>query len=332
MLIVADKHIPYLLPRLQCFGEVQLLEPEQITRQTVEKADALIVRTRTRCDASLLSGSNIRFIGTATIGYDHIDTTYCNRHNIVWTNAPGCNAAGVCQYVVNAVCEYENSGLRISKSDKSTTIGIIGVGHVGKLVAQYYKEQGCRVLVNDPPVEQQQGSDYLSSFGKVVTLEELASEADIITVHTPLTNSGDYPTHYLINERLLSLTKQEALIINAARGGIVDEKALLKSGIAFVLDCWENEPKLDVEVLQRSFLGTYHIAGYTKQGKQNATDMILFALGQFASGKQVDLSPVEKTINQHLSSYEPFDIKSISEQLKCSPKDFEKLRKAYVLR
>ncbi len=332
MIIVADRHIPFLLPRLQDFGEVRLLEPEEITPTAVKDADALIIRTRTKCTDTLLSGSKVRFIGTATIGYDHIDTEYCRLNKIVWTNAPGCNADGVCQYVVSAIRFFEKSRYPNYKDNTVHTIGVVGVGHVGKLVAQYYKHLGFNVLVNDPLVERDRGQKYLSRYGSVCLLEQIARQADVITFHTPLTLSGEYPTFHLLDESLLSLTKTDTLIVNAARGGVVDERALLKSGRPFVLDCWENEPEISEEVLQKSVLGTYHIAGYTKQGKQNATDMILYALRQFSETGQVDLSLIEKQIATNSADYNDFDLQSISEQLKCSPKDFENLRKSYVLR
>lgn len=298
--------MPFLAGVLDQVAQVEWLEPEAFTPERVRSADALIIRTRTQCDATLLEGSQVRFIATATIGYDHIDTAYCDAHGIAWTNCPGCNAQAVCDYIEEVL-----STLNFQLS----TIGIVGVGHVGYLVAQMAKQLGYRVLLNDPPK------------GIGVSLDEIAAQADIITFHTPL----DASTYHLCNAAFLAQCKPDALIINAARGGVVDELALLKSGHPYVLDCWEGEPHISPEVCQneRALYTSYHIAGYSWEGKKNASQMCLDAFCHFFG-----LSPL--LIQKNFVPLHGFSgqgwLKQVSEELKAAPEQFEQLRKQYKLR
>ena len=283
-----------------------MLEPEQFTPETVHDADALIIRTRTRCDAALLEGSRVQFIATATIGTDHIDHDYCRSHNIRVVSCPGCNAQAVCDYIEETIkCQLSIINYQLS-------IGLIGVGHVGSLVAKMAERRGMQVVLNDPP--------------RGLTGDVTA--CDIITFHTPLTTDGAYPTYHLCDAAFLSRCKPDALIINAARGGVVDEQALLNSGQPFVIDTWENEPHINPEVLRRATLASMHIAGYSIEGKRNASRMCLNALCQHFALPALSLN--DDQLPQGDS--EPGWLKRISDQLKANPEAFEQLRKEYKLR
>lgn len=317
MKVIVDSHIPYLAGCLEPFADVVYLEPTEISSAAVRDADCLVVRTRTRCDASLLEGSSVRLILTATIGFDHIDTAYCRDHGIEWHNCPGCNAQGVCDYVESAL-------LALGMFDRKRTIGIVGVGHVGNLVEKMAMRHGWDVVLCDPPrAEHEQESEDGNLF---TSIDAVAAVADVITFHTPLTKEGDYPTLHLCDEDLLGECKQEALIINSARGGIVDEEALVRSGRPCVIDCWEGEPNPRADVLSYARLSTMHIAGYTRLGKYRATEMCLQHFNHFFG---TDARMIEKNT---FPESRTFDIEAISHELKSRPEDFEKLREAYRLR
>lgn len=289
------------------FAEVRMLEPEQFTPEAVKDADALIIRTRTRCDAALLDGCRVRFIATATIGTDHIDMAYCRERNIHVASCPGCNAQAVCDYVEEAIkCRLADVG------HQTPTIGIVGVGHVGHKVAKMARQHHLPIVLNDPP---------LGLNGDV-------SRCDIITFHTPLTREGSYPTWHLCDEAFLRRCKPDALIINAARGGVVDEQALLNSTQPFVLDTWENEPHINPAVLSKALLASYHIAGYSVQGKRNASQMCLDALCRYY---RLPSRMINTDVLPHGDSA-PGWLSRITDELKAAPQDFERLRKAYRLR
>jgi erythronate-4-phosphate dehydrogenase len=279
MKVVADRHIPFLRGILEPYCEIEYIDPKEITRDRIRDAEALVVRTRTRCNKDLLEGTRIKFIATATIGYDHIDTEYCRTHGIHWTNAPGCNSGSVMQYVAAALVMLQKSfGFRYT----AKTLGVIGYGHVGKKVARLAASLGMRVLVNDPPLEKEHG------FTGLVSLDVLIKESDIVTVHTPLNMTGEYKTYHLFDrERFYSL-RPGTIFINTSRGEVVETSALIeaidsgKIGAA-VIDVWEGEPHIDRELLGKVFLATPHIAGYSADGKANATLMSVNALNQFFS-------------------------------------------------
>ncbi len=325
MKVIIDSHIPYIKGLLEPYADVQYREPQAITPDAVRDADALIVRTLTRCDRQLLEHSRVQFIATATIGFDHIDTDYCRQRGITWTNAPGCNAQGVCDYVETALDYVENL-----KGNRRQTIGIVGVGHIGSLVAQMAERKGYTVLLNDPLRAAAEGR------AQYVPLQTIIREADIITFHTPLTAAGDYPTWHLMNEALLSQLRPDCLLINAARGGIIDESALLRrlsqpSAPTLIIDCWENEPNINTILLRQSLIGTYHIAGYTKAGKLSATQMCLTAFC-----RHFDIPEISVCTNQEnsvpLQGGAGFDIERLSRQLKSAPWQFRTLRQNYPLR
>ena len=318
MLIISDAHIPFLVEAVRReWPEVDIcpLKPEQIDAEAVRQADVLVVRTRTQVNKSLLSGSQVRLVCTATIGFDHIDTEFCDRQGIRWISCPGCNAQAVCDYVEEAIEEIKNEKLKIKNS--SLTLGVVGVGHVGSLVAQMAERKGLNVLLNDPPK------------GIGVSLDEIAQNSDIITFHTPL----DKSTYHLCDETFLQQCKPGALIINAARGGIVDEQALLSSGHPYILDTWENEPDINAEVLAKAQLASMHIAGYSVEGKRNASQMCLDEIADLFHLKRIDISTSrDLDISKKKGDSAPGWISRISSQLKSHPTGFESLRKSYPLR
>ena len=316
MLIIIDKGIPFLDGVFGSDIEVLHLAPEDITADVVREADALFVRTRTRIDKELLAGSKVRFVATATIGFDHIDQDYCREAGIHWVSCPGCNAQAVCDYVEEAISS-------IKSEESALTIGIVGYGHVGKLVAQMAERNGYRVLLSDPPL------------GIGMSLKELAPQCDVLTFHTPLTHEGKHVTYHLCNADILSLCKHNTLIINAARGGVVDEQALMDNlkgengKVQAVIDCWEGEPHLNQELLKKVDLASFHIAGYSIQGKMNASEMCLKAFCEFFS---LPILSINKKAVPLQGDSEPGWLKRISDQLKTMPEHFEQLRKQYKLR
>ena len=317
MQVVIDKGIPFLDGVFPSDIEVLHLLPEEITPCAVRNADALFVRTRTRINKELLQGSKVRFVATATIGFDHIDQSYCREAGIHWVSCPGCNAQAVCDYVEEAIA---SSPHRLIASSP-ITIGIVGYGNVGKLVAQMAENHGYRVLLSDPPL------------GIGSSLKEIASQCDVLTFHTPLTYDGEYPTYHLCDAEILHLCKPDTLIINAARGGVIDEQALLSClsphRLIASIDCWENEPQLNRELLQRVDLASFHIAGYSIAGKMKASEMCLHAFCEFFSLPILSIN--KKVVPLHGDSESGW-LKRISEQLKAAPEYFEQLRKAYLLR
>ena len=313
MRIVIDKGIPFLEEIFPPEIEVLYLSPEDITSEAVRHADALFIRTRTQVNRELLLGSKVRFVATATIGFDHIDQDYCREAGIHWVSCPGCNAQAVCDYVEEAISS-------IKPIEDALTIGIIGYGHVGKLVATMAEKYGYKVLLSDPPL------------GIGMSLKELAPLCDVLTFHTPLTRGGEYPTYHLCNADILDLCKPNTIIINAARGGVIDEQALLSTvncQLSTIIDCWEGEPNLNQELLKKVDLASFHIAGYSLQGKMNASEMCLKAFCEFFS---LPILSINKKAVSLQGDSEPGWLKRISDQLKAMPEHFEKLRKQYKLR
>ena len=316
--VIIDKGIPFLEGVFPPEIDVHYLYPEQITPEAVRCADALFVRTRTQINKELLQGSNIRFVATATIGFDHIDQDYCREAGIHWVSCPGCNAQAVCDYVEEAISS-------IKSGENALTIGVVGYGHVGQLVAQMAQKRGYQVLLSDPPL------------GIGMSLEQLAPLCDVLTFHTPLTHDGEHPTYHLCDANILRLCKPGTLIINAARGGVIDEQALLSTlntkhstlNYKTAIDCWENEPNLNQELLKYVDLASFHIAGYSIQGKMNASEMCLRAFCEFFS---LPILSINKKAVPLQGDSEPGWLKRISDQLKAAPEHFEQLRKNYPLR
>ena len=327
MKIVVDDKIPYIREKLAVIAsEVVSLPGAKISADDVRDADALIVRTRTRCDEQLLKGSRVQFVATATIGYDHVDADYLNKAGIRWTNCPGCNAGSVAQYVECSLLLLQQQGLCLSQS----TIGIVGCGHVGSKVKVVAERLGMHVLVCDPPL----------GYDGFVSLDVIEREADVITFHVPLTQEGPHATYHLANQDFFGRLTRVPYIINTSRGEVVDGKALLaalQDGRVrdAVIDVWENEPFLDTQLLRRVFIGTPHIAGYSADGKVNADNMVIDALCRHFNIQHPGLIQAPSLpagfqyTGNPLELYNPLED---SRKLKESPQLFENLRNNYPLR
>ena len=328
MKIVVDDKIPYIREKLQMLADQVVAIPgAKIASADVKDADALIVRTRTRCDEKLLAGSKVTFVATATIGFDHIDTDYMERAGITWTSCPGCNAASVAQYLESSLLLLQQQkGLQLN----SATIGIVGCGHVGQNVKNVAERMGMRVLVCDPPVG---SSDYVS-------LDVIEREADVITFHVPLTREGCYATWHMADEAFFQRLSRVPYIINTSRGPVVDNNALLtalceKRVRDAVIDVWEGEPDINLQLLKQAFIATPHIAGYSADGKTNADNMVIQALCHhfhLPNPGRIDSPSLPDGFHftgDPLQLYNP--IKD-SEKLKNDPSLFESLRNNYPLR
>ncbi|MCK4699168.1 MAG: 4-phosphoerythronate dehydrogenase, partial [Bacteroidales bacterium] len=345
MKIVADENIPFLKGVLEPYANVVYLPGKEISPGIVKSADALIIRTRTICNKELLKGSSVKFIASATIGFDHIDTKYCKNQGITWTNAPGCNSSSVQQYIAAALV-HEFRKHKLSAAD--LTMGIIGVGNVGSKVANLGNILGMRVLLNDPPRERSEGSAIFTE------LYDLIHQADIVTLHVPLSVSHPDKTFHMVNNRFLSCLKHDCLLINTSRGSVVDEQALkqtLKQGRlkGVILDVWENEPDIDRDLLQMVDIGTPHIAGYSQDGKANGTSMSVKALAQYfnlplknwypgkiPSPEQPDIyldgkNKIPETLFYDLF-YHTYPVKQDDLALRKNPDKFEYLRGSYPVR
>lgn len=333
MKFIIENHIPYIKGLLEPYATVEYLPYQEITAEAVAEADALVVRTRTRCDASLLDGSRCSFVGSATIGTDHIDLDYCRRRGIAVHNAPGCNAPAVAQYVLSAVGRLmQRDGIG---NPSQLTIGIVGVGHVGSIIARWAREIGFKVLLNDPPRKRSE-QDFPG-----VELDEIARDADIITFHMPYTRDGGDATWHLCNREFVTRLRHCRLLINSARGPITDTDALLEGlntgKIGDVaIDCWENEPNINPQLLERAFVATPHIAGYSQEGKIRGTAMIVEALNKhFGINAKVPATcapargAAEVTLARIMDSYNPL---ADTARLKSCPEQFEQQRNNYDLR
>lgn len=275
----------------------------------------------------MLGSSPVQFVATATIGTDHIDLDWCRRHGIATSSAPGCNAPGVGQYVIAAA-------MQLGYSLPETTIGIVGVGNVGRIVERWARGTGMKVMLCDPPRARREGSEGFS------TLDEIAREADIISFHTPLTVSGPDATRHLISENFLSACRRKPLVINAARGAVADTEALvgaIDSGViaAPVIDCWEGEPAISRELLSRAAIATPHIAGYSREGKMRATEMALTAFCDYfglpmPTPLPDDLSVAQAPTAEAIAA--SYDIMADDAMLRADPSCFERLRNSYNYR
>ena len=329
--ILIDCYIPYIEGRLEPFADIEYLQPRDFTPEKVKDADGLIIRTRTRCDSSLLEGSRVRFIATATIGADHIDMPWCRKAGITALNSAGCNAPAVAQYVWTAL---HHEGFC---PDKGMTLVIIGYGHIGQIVADWGNKlpEGCRILICAPP--RQEGGmrdvDYRP-------MEEILRSCDAITLHVPYTKAGPHATHHLIGRKELEMLGEGAVLINASRGPVVDNEAwrkhLAQKRTRAVIDTWEGEPNIDQGLLPLADIATPHIAGYSLQGKHRAARMCLEAAGKFF-GFSPDLSgltgpyvaPGKTSVETIASSY---DIMADDRSLRQNPDSLERLRDNYHYR
>lgn len=290
MLIVADENIPLLDAFFESFGEIRRVPGRSIDRATVEQADVLLVRSVTNVNRALLEGSKVRFVGTCTIGTDHLDLDYFQQAGISWSSAPGCNARGVVDYVLGSLltlAEIEGADL------KQRTYGVVGAGEVGGRLVEVLKGLGWNVLVCDPPRQSAEGGDFVS-------LEQIIERCDVISLHTPLKKHGAQSTWHLFDRDRLSQLKPGTWLINASRGPVVDNAALRnvllqREDLQAVLDVWEGEPEVDVALADLCVLATPHIAGYSLDGKQRGTAQIYQAfcdfLGQPATVSLSELLP-----------------------------------------
>lgn len=290
MLIVADENIPLLEEFFAGFGEIRRVHGRSVDAESVRDADVLLVRSITKVDRALLAGSNVRFVGTCTIGTDHLDLDYFAEAGIRWSSAPGCNARGVVDYVLGALVTLaELEGVNLAER----TYGVVGAGQVGSRLIRVLRELGWQVKVCDPVRQAAEGGDY-------VTLDEIIAHCDVISLHTPLTRAGEHATWHLLDEARLARLRPGAWLINAARGPIVDNLALKnllieREDVQAVLDVWEYEPSVDGELADLCVLATPHIAGYSLDGRQRGTAQIYQAYCAFrgeAPGIQLaDLLP-----------------------------------------
>ncbi len=339
MKLVADINIPYLKGVFDsCFDSIVLLPANEITREVVKDADALLVRTRTFCNAELLEGSRVKFIGSATIGFDHIDTDYCNSRGIEWVNAPGCNSGAVQQWVASALLQISKSK-EISLEGK--VLGVVGVGNVGRKIVDVGLAFGMKVLCCDPPRKRE---EHLADF---VDLKTIAQQSDFITFHVPLAFSGIDATNHLVDSALIDTFKHNVVIINSSRGEVIETQSLIdainhKKITATALDVWENEPNIKNELLSLVTIATPHIAGYSVEGKVNGTRMVVDALSKFfnlgihpwisaqnpTNKKELLINPMS-TIDAISQTY---DIVSDDANFRSSSNHFERYRSNYTLR
>lgn len=332
-LIAADADIPFLEGRLDGLARVRLLRQDEFTREAVADADAMMIRTRTRCNRDLLEGSHVGFIATATIGMDQFDLPACRQMGIGVRNAPGCNAPGVAQYVWASLM---HAGI----DPKEITIGVVGHGNVGTIVAEWGELLGVRVLVNDPPKEEAMRARGENVPANYTDLDTLLRNCDVVTLHTPMTREGAHPTFHLIGGHEMEMMREDAVLINAARGPVIDteavKKAIRQKGIKAIIDCWEGEPVIDLELLDLAMTATYHIAGYSLEGKQRATRQALEAIGEHF-GFKPDLSGLAAPYTPFRSLdaatvRDSFDPAPVMAELKAAPRQFDTLRAAYTYR
>jgi erythronate-4-phosphate dehydrogenase len=345
MKIVVDDKIPFLKGALEPYADVVYMPANLINTEALKEADALLIRTRTKCNRNLLEGTRVKFIGSATIGYDHIDTNYCKKKNITWTNAPGCNSSSVQQYIAAALLKI-SSEFNFNLKDK--TLGIIGVGNVGSKIEMFARRMGMKVLLNDPPRARSEGKMNFHSLIRVL------SYSDIVTVHVPLNAGGEDPTYHLFNEEIFGKFKQGVWFFNSSRGEVTDTKALKKilsdrKLAGAVIDVWEDEPGIDIELMQQAYIATPHIAGYSTDGKAKGTAMVVNSLSRYFNLKSENWYPsnIPLPVSPYISIdcknkkeedivreavIHTYDINEDSIKLRLSPADFEKLRGEYPIR
>ena len=337
MKIVLDDKIPFIREAISGITkDAVYIKGSEMAADDVRDADALIVRTRTRCDEKLLHGSKVSFVATATIGFDHIDTEYLQRAGIEWMNCPGCNSASVAQYLRSSlILLCRERGV----DAKTATVGVVGYGNVGSKVAAEARAMGFRVLVCDPPL-----AELSADKTAFVGMEVIEKEADIITFHVPLTKGGKYPTWHIADREFFGRVKHGVTIVNTRRGCVVDNEALLDAincGTIkdAIIDTWENEPNISLPLLNKVYIGTPHIAGYSADGKVNADNMVIEGLCRhFGIESQWHITPPALPEDFKLSGneddrklqlYNPLDD---SRKLKAAPEKFEELRGNYPLR
>ncbi|MBN1145484.1 MAG: 4-phosphoerythronate dehydrogenase PdxB [Bacteroidales bacterium] len=342
MKIVADDKIPFLRGVLEPFADVVYVPGAAISREHLVDANALLTRTRTRCNRSLLEHTSVKFIGTATIGFDHIDTAWCDNNGIVWKNAPGCNASSVNQYIASVLVNLSRiHGFNL----KDKTLGVVGVGNVGSRVVNTAERIGMRVYLCDPPRVRNQGACGF------ISLDGIIRECDIITFHVPLIKTGIDKTYHMINDELLGSVNLGTIIINTSRGEVAEGSALKKAKGdktigGLVLDVWENEPDIDRDLLKLCDIATPHIAGYSADGKARGTAMVIDELSRHfdlgISGWEANNIPAPRNPEIRINCQglpeddilkavllQTYDVMEDDLKLRTNPADFEKLRGDY---
>jgi len=333
MKIVADDNISLLEEYFSPHGQVTSLSGRNITRNDVADADVLLVRSVTRVDAQLLSGSAVKFVGSCTIGTDHLDTVWLGQQGIHWCNAPGCNADAVVDYVLASLFalgidlqQLRNSGF---------TVGVVGCGNVGSRLVKRLQKIGITTLCCDP----------FKRTRNYIPLETLIPQCDVVCLHTPLTRAGRHPTFHLINEHKLPRFRKNAILLNAGRGAVIDNNALLAHmnchpEFRAILDVWENEPAISAALLQAASIATPHIAGYSVEGKQRGTEMIYAEFCKFFNVSSLLAVENEESIvldSRHFASLRElvlacYDPMKDTAELKHALQSFDQLRKFYVYR
>ena len=337
--ILADDHIPFVSELFNKWGELILKAGGQIKRRDLLDVNALLTRSITLVNADLLDGTSVKFVGSATAGFDHIDYVLLEKQSIAWAFAAGANAIAVAEYVLHCVAFLQKNNLL---SREKTTAAVVGVGRVGSAVSTRLKKIGFTVLHNDPP-RAKLAKDFIST-----PLTSLA-DVDLLCLHTPLIKSGEFPTYHLINESFLEKMKPGAVLLNAGRGSVVDNNALLKQDhIVSCMDVWENEPEINLELLKKVVIATPHIAGYSKSAKLRATFSIYeaflkhFHLSDIHQVKELQQLQEKTTLNIDncdtledilLKIYNPAnETRNMRESLLRDPNQFENLRRNYPLR
>lgn len=338
MKIVAERSIPYLQGLLEPYAEVLYLDNTDITQDNIRDADALIVRSITKCRPELLKNSSVRFIATATAGVDHIDAEYCEQAGIRWERATGCNAIAVAQYVFAALCHLEQKyGYQLV----GRTIGIIGVGQVGRQVERIARAWGMKVLLYDPPRVEAEGWEGFSS------LEDIQAHSDIITLHVPLTEE----THHMVHRDFIRAATRCSVLINACRGAVTDSQALLwakHEGLVdhLIIDCWENEPQIHQELLSIATLASPHIAGFSADGKHRGSRMAALAVAQhfglnlsqdilqprelIPPSEVINLSDIAPTEQLRVAMLATLDLDVTDRRLRAQIMPFEEQRRKYI--
>ncbi len=347
MYLIIDKDIPFINEVFEPYAKVYYCAGGEFAEPLLEcgrEEVVLVVRTRTKCTSSLLSGANVRLIASATIGLDHIDLSYCNTHSICVSNARGCNSKAVMQYFFTSLA-YSGHLPENRQERSKLTIGVIGAGNIGEKVAVLADRMGFNVLRNDPPKAELQkqklraGTMLEADAQTYYSLEEVLENSDIVTLHTPLNNS----TINLANKRFFSLIKPGAVLVNSSRGEVVEDSNLLSSSRLgdFICDVWQHEPAISQQMLLRSVVATPHIAGYSEEGKRNATDAVIRAVAEFmdiaelkdftcSAGQTTHRLDLNAPLNPQLLSF--FPIGDLDSELREQPENFEIIRKHYKYR
>ncbi len=342
-LILLDSSLPYLEGLVEQVARVKRLASRDFTPEAVREADALIIRSVVQVDQHLLAGSRVRVVATATAGFDHIDTSYCEAQGIHWSNSPGCNAEGVVQYVLSALAHWS---LDRKRSLQGLTLGIVGVGQVGGRLAKRASALGLNILCCDPLRVEQEGLEDFVSF------ETILRESDIISLHVPLSREGKYPTYGMVNDETLALCQRRPLLINACRGAVTCTQDVLRALDSdllsdIIIDCWEGEPQISRELAQRAFLATPHIAGWSSDGKWRGSMMALtytcqelgLPLPQGTWDTSVLPTPERPSIDLDAfpegerllrALLHTSDLRPTSDALRQHPEDFEHLRRSYT--